>query len=174
MNVQETDENLMQLYQEGHRSAFEILFARHRQKVWNFLLRRLSNHENAEEAFQLTWIKFHENRFRYDAQYPLLPWIFLIARQSLIDWIRKQKRHRAEPLSNELLDSLAVSTSEEAVDITNLWSQMSEEERILYREHFEEDQTFDEIARKMNLSSATLRKRFSRMIQRLKKGDFTS
>jgi RNA polymerase sigma factor (sigma-70 family) len=170
----ETDEALMQHYQEGHALAFDLLFERHRQKVWAFLLKRLSNRENAEEVFQMTWIKFHESRFRYDSDFPLLPWIFLIARQNLIDWVRRSKKHRSEFQSEEILKTLAAPESTSPPSIEAFLSEMTSDERALYESHFIDDQTFDEIAKKTQQPSATLRKRFSRMILRLRKGELTS
>ena len=167
-----SDEALMQHYQEGHASAFDLLFERHRQKVWAFLLKRLSNRENAEEVFQMTWIKLHESRFRYDPDFPFLPWVFLIARQNLIDWVRRSKKHFASASSEDLLKNIPAPEKEDpAPSIESFLNEMTPDERELYEAHFVDDQTFDEIAKQTDLASATLRKRFSRMILRLKRGD---
>lgn len=172
MNSNDTDETLMQFYQEGHASAFDLLFARHRQKVWAFLLKRLSPRENAEEVFQLTWVKLHASRFRYESSYPFLPWLFMIARQTLIDWVRQQKKYKSDVHSDDVLLSLiAEETQKDIPSIEGLLNQMNPDERKLYEEHFENELTFDEISKKMSLPSATLRKRMSRMLIRLKKSN---
>src|SRR5262249_24607349 len=55
--VNETDEALMSRYQHGDVRAFELLLARHRKPVFNFILRFVGNRERAEDLLQETFLR---------------------------------------------------------------------------------------------------------------------
>lgn len=64
---------------EGDHQAFRTLFDRYRERVFSFLMRRTGRRQNAEEAFQITWLRLWQWRARYDPSRPLRPWLFTIA-----------------------------------------------------------------------------------------------
>ena len=54
-----SDEDLMTRYQNGQELAFEILFERHRGKVYGYLLKKLRDDVSADDVFQ-TIEKLHK------------------------------------------------------------------------------------------------------------------
>jgi len=50
-----SDESLLARYRAGDGPAFEILYARHRQGLYRFLLGLSGKSELAEEVYQDTW-----------------------------------------------------------------------------------------------------------------------
>ena len=51
-----SDESLLARYRSGDGPAFEILYARHRQGLYRFLLGLSGKSELAEEVYQDTWL----------------------------------------------------------------------------------------------------------------------
>ena len=51
-----SDESLLSRYRSGESAAFEILYARHRQGLYRFLLGLSGKAELAEEVYQDTWL----------------------------------------------------------------------------------------------------------------------
>ncbi|PTT87202.1 RNA polymerase subunit sigma, partial [Pseudomonas sp. HMWF005] len=51
-----SDDALLARYREGDGAAFEILYARHRQGLYRFLLGLSGKPELADEVFQETWL----------------------------------------------------------------------------------------------------------------------
>ncbi len=59
------DEELMQAYAEGDMDAFELLYARHKGRLFGYLVGQLKDHAEAEEVFQTVFVKLHRARARY-------------------------------------------------------------------------------------------------------------
>ena len=72
-------------------AAFDALFHRHKQSVFNVCFGILGSHEDASDAAQVTFIKAFGamNRFRGDSSFHT--WLFCIARNVCIETIRKRK-----------------------------------------------------------------------------------
>jgi RNA polymerase sigma-70 factor, ECF subfamily len=74
-----SDEALMARVQREDRAAYELLYARWKQRVLDFLLRRTCGTSQAEDAFQETWLRVYRWRHRFDTQRNFRAWLFTIA-----------------------------------------------------------------------------------------------
>ena len=87
----QTDEQLMKLYQNGEDSAFRVLYERHSSKVYGFLSKRIRDKEKVAEIYQDVFIKLHKSKDLYKSSLPLLPWMFTVTRSVMLDELRKNK-----------------------------------------------------------------------------------
>ncbi|MBS1985379.1 MAG: RNA polymerase sigma factor [Bdellovibrionales bacterium] len=89
-----SDEELMRAYVDGDSDAFRELFMRSKGKVYGFLFRRLGSQSTAEDLFQITWLKVHQNRASFDSSQKFMTWLFTIAQNSMIDhWKKASTRY---------------------------------------------------------------------------------
>jgi len=89
------DEALIARYAAGDVSAFEVLYERHEQPLWRFLLRLVRDRAAAEELMQEAWFAVAREAPRFRADGRFAPWLYAIARHRVID------RHRsARPLQS--------------------------------------------------------------------------
>jgi len=96
MNVMLVDSALMLRYKEGDVAAFEILYRRHNDSLYRYLLRRGLNHDAAEDVFQDVWSKIIKSRSNYRPTAKFTTFLYRVAHNSFIDHIRRNKRHLAE------------------------------------------------------------------------------
>lgn len=161
-----SDEELMVLYQRGDYSAFEELFKRHSKKVNGYILKKVNDSGLAEDIFQECFIKLHRNRSKYDTSLPLLPWLFTICRNVLIDYSRKGKlllvKSNIEEVPQNILDYV---NSEE---IKAALKKIEVRDASIINLHYFHGYTFDEIAASLKMQSSNVRKIASRTIQKLK------
>jgi RNA polymerase sigma factor (sigma-70 family) len=163
----------MTAYQQGSYPAFEELYMRHAGRVFGYLKNHLFDAVEAEDLMQVTFLRLHSSRAKYDPGFPFLPWLFAICRNGLIDRQRKKKVIYA---SQEILETRAAPTADmEGEELRNTEKALSEylgqlsmEQKELLRLRFEEGLSFEEISKRMGLSSPTLRKRVSRTIDKLR------
>jgi len=85
------DEALMAAVQRGDRPAYEALYARWRDPIFRFLLRRTGAVETAEDALQETWVRIFRFRDHYDAARPFRSWAYTIAANAGRDAARPQR-----------------------------------------------------------------------------------
>src|SRR5919109_5632826 len=84
------DEELMRAYKAGNAGAFETLYARHRARLYRFVLRAVKARAVAEELFQEIWMRVIEARSRYTPQARFTTWLYTIAHNHLVDHWRKR------------------------------------------------------------------------------------
>jgi RNA polymerase sigma-70 factor (ECF subfamily) len=66
----------------------------YRAPVWNYLARCGVNLQLREDLFQDIFLKIHQSAPSYRAAWPLRPWIFTIAANTLRNHVRDRQRHR--------------------------------------------------------------------------------
>lgn len=88
-----SDEALMLAYAGGDPAAFEQLYARHRGRLYRFLLRQLRDPALADEMFQDVWQRVISARAGWTPEAPFGTWLYRIAHNRLADHWRAL-RHR--------------------------------------------------------------------------------
>lgn len=87
-----TDENLMLAYRDGDGAAFEVLYGRHRGRLYRYLLHQCGRREQADELFQEIWMAVIRSRSAYEAAAKFTTWLYRIAHNRLIDAFRVRGR----------------------------------------------------------------------------------
>jgi RNA polymerase sigma-70 factor (ECF subfamily) len=84
------DAQLMARYAKGDARAFELLYARHKTWLYRVLLRNLRDETLAQDVFQDTWLTIVRTAHTYAPRAKFSTWLYGLARQRLIDALRKQ------------------------------------------------------------------------------------
>jgi RNA polymerase sigma factor (sigma-70 family) len=122
-----SDESLLARYREGDGAAFEILYARHRQGLYRFLLGLSSKPELADEVFQETWLSLIRSNSQPQGRATFRTWLFQIARNRLIDHWRK---HGARQPLHDSYDEQNHAVSDEANDPEQLFTLSRDSQRL--------------------------------------------
>ncbi|QAX82689.1 RNA polymerase subunit sigma [Pseudomonas sp. DTU12.3] len=122
-----SDEALLARYREGDGAAFEILYARHRQGLYQFLLGLSGKPELADEVFQDTWLSLIRSTSQPQGRATFRTWLFQIARNRLIDHWRK---HGARQPLHDSYDEQAHAVSDDANDPEQLLSLSRDSQRL--------------------------------------------
>ena len=83
---------LMERIASGDQLAMEELIELWKMPMFRFFLRSLNHHEDAEDLTQGVFIRIYRSAERYLPHAKFSTWIFTIARNLLIDEIKKRKR----------------------------------------------------------------------------------
>ena len=122
-----SDEALLARYREGDAAAVEILYARHRQGLYRFLLGLSGKPELADEVFQETWLSLIRSASQPQGRATFRTWLFQIARNRLIDHWRK---HGARQPLHDSYDEQLHAVSDEATDPEQLLSLSRDSQRL--------------------------------------------
>jgi len=147
-----TDEEAMTRFQSGDAGAFDLLLHRHSAGVLRFILKmiRVTTSE-AEDLLQEVFLKVIEHRKKYDSNQKFTTWLYTLARNHCIDYLRIEK-HRCYrsldtplgseesdgPVILEIIRSREKNQEEKAIDkeIQILLDRGIEDLREEYREVF--------------------------------------
>ena len=175
----EPDEVLMGRYARGDAAAFESLYRRHEGRTWRYIERSVGNHATADELMQEVWFAVAREARRYQATARFTTWLFTIAHNRIVDWVRT----RRPQTSLELLDyeagpaAMQLSTdpssgplaaavaSEQLSAVSHALAQLPAEQRDAFLMHIEAELSVEEIAAITGVSFETSksRLRYARM-----------
>src|SRR5579862_4052270 len=88
---EETDQALMARYARGEAKAFEVLYRRHEMRTWRYLERNIGNRATADELMQEVWFAVAREASSYRATAKFTTWLFTIAHNRMIDWMRTNR-----------------------------------------------------------------------------------
>jgi len=87
------DSALMLRYCEGDVAAFEMLYKRHNDALFRYLLRLCRHRDTAEDVFQEVWGKIIKARESYRPTAKFSTFLYRVAHNCFIDHLRRNKRH---------------------------------------------------------------------------------
>ncbi|HLX64012.1 MAG TPA: sigma-70 family RNA polymerase sigma factor [Planctomycetota bacterium] len=101
MGSQDSDEDLVALASQGRMDAFETLFSRHQDRVFNLLVRMCGSEEDAEDLAQKTFVNAWQalGSFRKGSRF--YTWLYRIALNAAFTHERdraRKRRHEAGSL----------------------------------------------------------------------------
>lgn len=103
------DTALMLRYRNGDVRAFEVLYERHKGALYRYLRRMCRGRETADDLFQEVWGKVIASRERYEVRAQFTTFLFRIAHNCAVDYIRRSGRRRENPASGPAGDINAMS-----------------------------------------------------------------
>ena len=131
-----TDQQLVEMYQQGNENCLTILTERHQKRIFSAILFLVNDRETAEDIFQDTFVKVINTlkRGAYNEEGKFLPWVLRIGHNLVIDHFRRNQRmplvHDKEDYS--IIESLKL-TDENAQD-KMMREQIYKEVRLLVEE----------------------------------------
>jgi RNA polymerase sigma-70 factor (ECF subfamily) len=166
----------------GDLDALSALLARYQNRLYRYLLRLVRNQAEAEDLFQLTWIRVAEKIHRYDSKRSFEPWLFALARNLAIDHIRRIRPESLdEPVAGESGETgeARLESRERPVldgilerERSGRMAAALDQLPVIYREmltlRFEEEMKLEEIAEVLDVPLSTVKTRLRRALDRFK------
>ena len=105
----------MNRYARGDDTAFSSLYLLLAPDLRRYLTRQTRDASQAEDVLQQTMLQIHCARERFAPGADVFPWAFSIARRSLIDNIRKERREAARTRAMASIEPPAATMCDEVV-----------------------------------------------------------
>jgi len=86
-----SDNKLIGGYLAGDERALELLIQRYLKPVYGFVYRYAGNAQDAEDITQEVFLRVWRNLKRFDGEKSFKTWIFSIAKNASLDFIKKKK-----------------------------------------------------------------------------------
>lgn len=90
--AEKTDRELVEIALRGEKNAFETLILRHQNGIINYIYRMILDMDEAMDLAQEVFIKAFFSLSTYNPRYSFSTWIYKIASNLTIDYLRKKKR----------------------------------------------------------------------------------
>ncbi len=168
------ERRLVEQAKSGDAEAFGQLYDACFDRVYRFIFFRVSDVPTAEDLTSQVFLKAWQNLGRYRPNGPILAWLYVIARNTVIDHYRTFKQtvslDEAAPLvaQDAKLDEMVEFQSEMKSLQESLQYLTEEQQEVLILKFIAEFDT-DQIARRMGKSEGAIRALQMRALQALSK-----
>ncbi len=168
------DDQLMIRLQEGDSRAVETLVDRYQQSLINFFFTNTRDRQFSEDLTQETLLRVYDQAWDYLPSGRFRGWMFRIARNLLIDNIRRRSHDalvrsvRGTGDESCVLASLAekIASPQEMADqnelaalVDELLQELPEDQRLTFTLHHFAELTLPEVAEIMHANAATTKSR---------------
>ena len=168
------DQALVGLILDGDDAAFEHLFNRYRDAIHRLFVQRLGGSaDNADDLLQETFIKVYLRLERYNADYTFGQWVYTIARNTLIDHIRRRQEELpiderfSSPPSPTPTPEESVIRLQQRTQIEHCLESLPERYGRLIRMRFLEEYSYEEIAERLEMPLGTVKTQIHRARERM-------
>jgi RNA polymerase sigma-70 factor, ECF subfamily len=157
--------------QAGDKEAFRALVNEIGPAITNFVRRRIVDPVELEDICQEILLEIYESRHTFDAKRPLEPWLFAIARYTVIN---HHRRHRLRAGHQDLVEAVPDTAGENQGNILTRLRQALSQRPPSQREALMmtkiEGMSLEESSRRASTSIANMKVRVHRAAAYLKKG----
>ncbi|HWQ03197.1 MAG TPA: RNA polymerase sigma factor [Candidatus Nitrosotenuis sp.] len=181
-----TDVQLMLDVKAGDETSFELLLARYRAPLVNFLFRMLRDPAAAEDLAQEVFLRVYRARKKYEPSAKFTTWLFRIATNLALNAIRDRRARQQEISMDEHAESAgsdaprfdvpdrAPSAVERLMErdraraVLRAIGALPEKQRVAVLLHKYHDLDYDEIARILECSESALKSLLFRAYEALR------
>jgi RNA polymerase sigma-70 factor, ECF subfamily len=162
--------------QQGDQMAFAELYEQYRPLVYRFLRRRLDgSDETVEDLTEDVFVKLYEKLDRYvERGLPFTAWLYRIAHNQLVDFVRTLPRHAAQSLDvvADVAESQATAEYRSVLDRETLepaLARLTAEQRQAVQLRFLQGMSVAETAAAMSRSEEAVKKLQARALANLRR-----
>ena len=168
------DEILLKRISRGDENAFEELYEKYSQPIFNFILRIIKDIHKSEEICQEVFLRVFTHAGKFKPTAKVSTWMYQIARNLSLNELRNKARHKEESL-DEKAEFVSSTETENILKEKNLQerisvavSNLSEEHHTVFTLKHEQDLSYEEIAKIMNCLLGTVKSRMYFAIRSLR------
>lgn len=162
---------------KGNLDSFNIIVNKYEVPILRFIYNLIKNTQTAEDITQDVFITVYNKLYLYKSEYKFSNWIFQIARNKCIDYIRKNKK-TVEANIDEIRELASKETTpQEFLEFKELKEQVEKflyslediDRQIILLRYSGENTTFHDIAQIMKISESSVKRRYYNARERFKK-----
>ncbi len=158
-------------------AAFEALYSAAFPHVYAFVRCQVASTEIAQDLVSRIFVKAYRHRGRQPDGEPAMQWVFRIARTTLIDYWRVEKRRESVSLPLDEIAELPSRTRDPeaayerkqcAVEIVRAMGDLKDDDRLVLALKFAGQRTNREIAGILHISEGAVTMRLLRSLRRIR------
>jgi RNA polymerase sigma-70 factor, ECF subfamily len=158
-----SDESLVARVAQGDRRAMQLLFVRHQQRVYRFVLRLVGNGATAEDIVSDVFIELWRQAASFERRARVSTWLLAIARYKALAAMR---RRLDQPLDDALAIPDPATPADETLDasrrsmvLRRCLAQLSAAHREIVDLVYYHDKSIEEVSSILGVPAATVKTR---------------
>lgn len=177
------DEKLVNDYLAGDKKSLEVLIERHLKPIYNFIYYYVGDAPSAEDVTQDVFVRVWRKINKFDEKKSFKTWLFSIAKNAALDFLKKKKAVPFSELENEEGENAIIETMADPAplpdellaraDLSKLISgalaKLPPAVRGVLLLHHYDQFTFEEVAETLGEPLNTVKSRYRRALIKLRK-----
>lgn len=170
MSSEIDDKEIIKKYLQGDEKSLEVLIKKYLNPIYGFIFKNVGNTAAAEDITQEVFIKIWKNLKKFDQKKDFKPWIFQIAKNASIDYLRKKKNiSYALPENLKEKSEDIINTLSDKKEVKEIIKNLPEKEVKLINLRFKDGLGFREISDILKEPIDTIKSRYRRIIIKIRK-----
>ncbi len=176
------DSKLIKQFQDGDTEAFNPLVLKYQQKIYNLIYLRVHDRETAKDLCQDVFLKAFKGLSNFKGECTFYSWIYRIAENCTIDFLRKQKHRMVlslEELSANTEDRLQMTdmypsscqileNKELGYIIRKAVNRLPSHQQCVFNLRYREQLSIKEIALRLSRTEGTIKRHLYNAHQKLR------
>ncbi len=167
------DRVLVASAQKGDPKAFQTLEGKYRKSVYYMLLKMVKNPDDAEDLTQEAFAKAFVSIAKFDSKYAFSTWLFRIATNNCIDYIRKKRvltvsidqpvegddgsNMRFDVRDDKLDPNQAMLKKQRKIYLGKAIDRLPEKYRVLVELRYFQELSYEEVAKTLEIPLGTVK-----------------
>jgi RNA polymerase sigma-70 factor, ECF subfamily len=171
----EEDLKLVQEVLKGNIDSFSIIINKYEITILKFIYNILKDKEASEDIAQEVFITVYNKLYTFNKDYKFSNWLFQIARNKCIDYIRKYKRvyeanvENLSVASTEISPEESLAYTETKMNVEKFVNNLNEvDKHILILKYSDDCKTFRDVAEILSMSESSVKRRYYKSRERFK------
>ncbi|HEC41594.1 MAG TPA: sigma-70 family RNA polymerase sigma factor [Bacteroides sp.] len=172
------DSELIRRFREGsnRNNAFNQIVTKYQERLYWHIRKLVISHDDTDDVLQNTFIKAFEalDRFREDAS--LFTWLYRIATNESLSFLKKKKKWYLQPLGenlgfleNTLESDTYFSGDEIQMKLQKAIVRLPEKQRLVFNMKYFDELKYEEISEILKTSVGALKASYHHAIKKLEK-----
>ncbi len=172
-----SEKDLVRLFkQNGKEEAFHAIVLRYRERIYRHIRQMVFTHEDTDDIMQETFIKVWKNLDQFREESNLYTWIYRIATNETLTFIRKSKQNRhmrwssVEHTLSETLQDDGLDGSEMIREkLMKAVATLPEKQRLVFNMKYFGEMKYEDMAVILSTSVGALKASYHHAVKKVEK-----
>jgi len=171
-----TDDQILALLQstETKERGFRLLMAAYQERLYTLIRRMVHTHEDADDVLQDCLIKVYRNIDRFEGKSQLYTWLYRIATNEALSFLKKRQRRAATSLDEEANSGIYQLRAEAPMDGDSLQrqleralTQLPDKQRLVFNLRYFEEMNYKEMSILLQTSVGALKASYHHAVKKV-------
>ncbi|HYW95662.1 MAG TPA: RNA polymerase sigma factor [Bacteroidales bacterium] len=171
-----SEKELVRLFKEYNEKekAFNLIVMRYRERLYRHIRQMVFNHDDTDDILQNTLIKVWKNLDNFREESNLFTWIYRIATNETLTFIRNSRRSRFAPwesveqtLSHTLVDDEFFSGDAIQKKLQEAVAALPEKQRLVFTMRYFEEMKYEDMSAILSTSTGALKASYHHAVRKI-------
>jgi len=175
-NTTSTDDEILALLRQPHsmERGFRLLMQAYQERLYWHIRRMVVEHEDANDVLQNCLIKVYRNIGAFEGRSGLYTWLYRIATNEALTFLKKKKRKTAADLDDEAYDLASTlradpyfNGDEVQIRLQEALGRLPEKQRLVFQLRYFEEMPYRQMSNVLDTSEGALKASYHHAVKKI-------